>query len=353
MRQKGHKMRRVFYYIFFLLLPVLVWSCASSSVIHFDVLRPAGFSVPPDIKSVVLVDNSIDFPDTAANIIKVDDEIVRVDTSKVRDYPIHVIKTVGEGLSSRMFFDTVYVDTLKHKTFRKGAQLDMLKPAQIDSICLKFGVDAVVSLDAYRYTNEISIVCVGDFQYYSTYDASAINYWRIYLCDHSVLNTHVQKDTIFWEGRGESLNSSASGFPGFKKATYEIGSYLANKYVDYLSPCWEEVSRRLFTNGNMNFQNATEWINKDNWLEAEKLWNYIYKNGSKSAKIKAALNLAVSFERAGDLDHAVEWAYNAYKTMLEKSLGSEELNVYIIDYYRELTVRRMEKKKLIEQLGEY
>ena len=345
-------MRRAFQNIFFLLLPVLVTSCASSSVIHFDILRPAGFSVPPEIKSVVLVDNSIDFPDTAANIVKVDEEIVKVDTTKVRDYPLHVIKTVGEALNSRLFFDTVYVDTLKHKIFRKGAQLDKLRPEQIDSICRKFGVDAIVSLDAYRYTNEVSVIGVGEFQYYATYDASAINYWRIYLCDHSVLNTHVQKDTIFWEGQGETLNSSVREFPDFKKATYEIGTYLAQKYVDYLSPYWEEVSRRLFTNGNMNFQNATEWINKGNWLEAEKLWNYIYENGSRSAKTKAALNLAVSFERAGDIDHAVEWAYNAYKTMLEKAGGSAKLNIYVMDYYRELTVRRMEKKKLIEQLGE-
>ncbi len=347
-------MFKLFRNILFFLLTAWMSSCASFTEIHYDILRPAGFSVPPEIKSVVLIDNSADFPDTAANIIKVDEEIVKVDTTKVRDYPEHVIKTVAEELNQRMFFDTVYVDTLKYKKPGRATLLNGLSDVQIDSICRKFGADAIISLDAYKYTNEISIIDLSDYEYYASYDASALNYWRMLRCsDHSVLNVHLQKDTIFWENTGESINSSLRTFPEFKKATFEIGSYLAHQYVDYLSPYWEEATRRLYTNGNMNFINATEWVNKGNWLEAEKIWNYIYKNGSKKARIKAALNIATSFEKEGDIDNAISWAYKAYKTLIESSKGSTKLQLYVFSYYKDLSVRKREKRKLIEQLGEF
>jgi len=345
-------MSNIFRYLFLLVMPVLIASCASFSEIHFDVLKPAVYSVPPDIKSVVLVNNSIDFPDTAVNIIKVDEEIVNIDTSKVRDYPAVVLKIAGEALNSRMFFDTVYVDTLKYKELSKGKILEELKPYQIDSLCRKYGVDAIVSLDAYKYTNNVSIVTLDFEEFFSTFDASAINYWRIYKCaDHSVMKMHLQKDTIFWDSSGTSLNTSVRHLPDFGKATDEIGSYLAYKFVDYLAPHWEDVSRRLYTNGNMNFQNAAEWISRNNWQEAEKIWNFIYKNGSAKAKVRAALNLAVSFERDGDIDNAVKWGYNAYKSLLNRSNASA-LNLYVMKYYNELTVRKREKRKLVEQLGD-
>ena len=347
-------MFRSFRNILFFLTALSVTACSSFTDLSFEVLRPAGFSVPPEIKSVVMVDNSVEFPDTMVNVIKVNDEIVKVDTTKVPDYPKNVITIVGEELSKRMFFDTVYVDTLRHKSFVKGKQTEELKPAQIDSICSKYGVDAIVSLDAYRYTNNVSIINIADYEYYSAYDASAINFWRIYRCaGHSVMNVHLQKDTIFWEGSGESMNSSVRSFPKFSDATHEIGSYLAYKYVDYLAPYWEEVTRRLYTNGNMNFQNATEWISKGNWEEAEKIWNYIYKNGSNSAKIKAAVNLAVAFERIGDIDNAIKWSYNSYQKMIEKPNVPARMRVYIMSYYNDLTVRKREKRKLVEQLGEF
>ncbi len=329
-------------------------SCASFTEIHFDILRPAGFSVPPEIKTVVLIDNAVDFPDTVANIIKVDEEIVRMDTTKVRDYPLHVIKTVAEELNQRMFFDTVYIDTLKYKKPGRATLLNELSDVQIDSICRKFGVDAIISLDAYKYTNDISIVSISDFEYYSSYDASALNYWRIIRCsDHHLLNDNLQKDTIFWENTGESINSSLRTFPDFKTATYDIGEYLAGKYVDYISPYWEDATRRLYTNGNMNFINATEWVNRDNWKEAKKIWNYIYNNGSKKAQIKAALNIATAFEKDGDIDNAIAWAYKAYKNLIESSRGSTKLKLYVFSYYKELSVRKREKRKLIEQLGEF
>jgi hypothetical protein len=166
------------------------------------------------------------------------------------------------------------------------------------------------------------------------------------------MDVHLQKDTIFWEGEGSSINHSLSGFPSFAEATYSIGEYLASGYIDHLAPHWEEVHRRLFTSGSMNFLNATEWLNKGNWEEAGKIWNYIYKTGSKKAKMKAALNLAVAFERNGKINEAVDWASKAYTVLAQKnSEGNSGFKRYIIDFYRQLSIEKMERKKLEQQLG--
>ncbi len=336
-----------------MILLIGVTGCSSFSDVHFEVLRPAGYSVLPEIKSVVLVDNSKVFPDTSVNVIRVDDEIIKVDTTKVNDYTKLILNTVKSELDNRLFFDTVYVDTIKYKSITNGDMIDKLTNAQIKDICEKFSVDAIVSLDAYKYTNNISVKSSGDSEYFSAYDASAINYWRIYNCsDMSVLNTHLQKDTIFWNGFGFSINSSLGTFIQFDKATKEIGLYLSYKMVDYLAPYWEEVIRRLYTSGNMHFLNATDWVNKDNWQEAEKIWNYIYTNGSKKAKIKAAVNLALSLERRGEINEATNWTSKAYTVMSEmKSEMKTKLKMYVINYYKDLLKRKKEYIKLVEQLG--
>ncbi len=328
--------------------------CTSYSVMNFEVMRPAGYSVPPEIKSVVLVDNSIVFPDTNVNIILLDERIIKIDTNKVADYSSSIINTIKEELLNRMFFDTVYVDTIQYKKNNHGAPLDKLSNTQLQKICSKFSADAIISLDAYRYTNNISIQTISDYEYYSTYDASALNYWRMYDCyDMSVLNIHLQKDTIFWDNLGSSLNNSLNPFMSFDKATHEIGSYLSYQMVDYLVPYWEEVSRNLYTSGSMHFLDATEWVNRDNWEEAEKIWNYIFTNGSKKAKIKAALNMALAFERDGDIDDANKWAHKVYKILEENGTEtSSPINRYAVKYYINLSKRQQEYKRLVEQLGE-
>ncbi len=345
-------MFKLSYIILFLLL-TSVTGCSSFSEMSFEVLRPAGYSVPPEIKSVVLVDNSLVFPDTAVNIIRLEGEIIKIDTNKVADYSSFVINEIREELLNRMFFDTVYVDTIQYKKIGHGAQLDELSTIQIKEICDKFGADAIISLDAYRYTNNISIESYGDFEYYSTYDASAINYWRIYDCyNMSVLNVHLQKDTIFWDSNGSSINSSLNPFISFDRATHEIGRYLSYQMVDYLVPYWEEVTRHLYTSGSIHFLNATDWVNRDNWQEAEKIWSYIYSNGSKKAKIKAALNIALALERQGHIYEATDWAYKVYEIIeRDGTKFSSNIHRYAVKYYINLSKRKVEYKKLIEQLG--
>ncbi len=340
-------------YILFLILTAAT-GCSSFSEMSFEVLRPAGYSVPPEIKSVVLVDNSLVFPDTAVNVIMLEGKIIEIDTNKVSDYSSFVINEIREELLNRMFFDTVYVDTIQYKKIGHGAQLDELSTIQIKEICDKFGADAIISLDAYRYTNNISIESYGNFEYYSTYDASAINYWRIYDCyNMSVLNVHLQKDTIFWDSNGPSINSSLNSFISLDRATHEIGRYLSYQMVNYLVPYWEEVTRHLYTSGSIHFLNATDWVNRGNWQEAEKIWNYIYTNGSKKARLKAALNLALASERQGYIKEARDWAYKVYKIMEETDPASDSsLKRYAMSYYIDLSKRTLEYKKLVEQLGE-
>ncbi len=103
-------------------------------------------------------------------------------------------------------------------------------PMQIRQICKKFGADAIVSLDAYRYANYVKVNNLGNYEYFSTYDAAAIHYWRLYNCHTGhVMNVHSQNDTIFWEDYGNSINQSLFGFPSFR------GGYTYNRFLPCLS----------------------------------------------------------------------------------------------------------------------
>lgn len=332
-----------------LFLCMLVISCKTYKEVHYDVLRPAAYSVPPEIKSLVVVNNSFPFNADNAHIAMVVGDEVRLDTVQVDSFAAIVISSLRKELAYRQFFDTVYADTVRYNQVDVGRAFKVLRPSEVSSICSKFDADAVLSLEGARYGTNINVLDMGE-EYFSTMDANGLLFWRLYDRYEKVpLYKTSQVDTIFWSGVGANVNNSVGSFPSLKDATIELGGYLGATFADQLVPFWEPVTRRIYVSGNPLFVNASEWLAKDNRYEAEKIWAYIYEKGSAKEKWRSANNIAVSMEARGELKKAMEWAYQSYQAC-ENAGGIEAVDA-AKDLYVDLVRRYRDEKKLSKQVG--
>ncbi|MCU4175545.1 DUF6340 family protein [Carboxylicivirga sp. N1Y90] len=331
---------------------VVLVGCKSYSVLNYDVLKPAKNTIPPEVKSIVLVDNSYPFVDSSIHFLEVDGEIEILDSIWVEAFADSVLLSLKESLLSQNFFDTVFIDTTNYNELLLGKPLKKLTAFEVNTICAEFGADAVLALDGYKYGSKLEIVDYGDSQGASL-DVNATCYWRFYdYYSQTILFEDLQQDTIYWYEEGSSAVHAASKLPSIKNAISEIGFYIGDAYVNHLVPTWETREQRLFIAGNSYFVNAAEWYGKSNYKEAEKLWAYVFEHGKNFEKARAAHNIAISFEQQNEIASALKWAFNSYNIYREiKSPIYAEEVAESKDYYIYLAHRKSEVEKLDQQIG--
>jgi len=333
---------------------IILTACSSNyRIIEIEVLKPAKYSVPPDIASIVLVNNSYPFRDTFIHVAKVDGKFMTLDSIMVDAFPDTLLKSLSQELLLRRFFDTVYIDTIKYNPEFLGKPLKPLSSQQVDDICEKYDAQAILAVGAYSHGTLLKVDEVGYSEYYSTMDVSGVTYWRLYdALQDQVIHEEIQADTLFWDGIGVSKQNSLIKFPGLKEATLNLADYMGWKFTDNIAPYWEKVQRKLYTSGNAYFMSASDWIANKNWEEAEKLWGFIYENGKPIDQARAAHNIAFSFEQKGDFESAAKWAYNSYQaysltSSAQYGVEKDEATAY----YKDMSIRKREYKKLVKQIG--
>jgi hypothetical protein len=342
------------------ILPGLVFllpGCVSYSTIELDVLKPADVALPVEIASVVVVDNAYPFrpEDKGIHKIKVPRMEYTIDSIFVEDFGMQINQSLVGSLQSKAFFDSVYIVNQPLNSPEKGEPMAQLSPIVVDSLCAKYNAQAVIELGHYEYGTVINVIDI-EGQYYATLDARTTAYWKIHNnLSNDILDVHLQRDTIFWDGAGLTVGNAVEKLPAIRNALKEAALYAGFQYSDYVSPTWQSETRFFFKKGHPLFYEAQIHMNRGDWDEAGKVWYYIYENGKKKQKARAAYNLALSQEIKGNFLEATSWAYRALEHFQEA--GGLGMNSYehkmAKDYYIELSARLQEKKKLDKQYGIY
>lgn len=340
---------------FFVLTVIIVISvaCTSLSNVNIDVLRPATYSVDPYITSVVVVDNSLPYRNENVHLVtNMNDTIAVIDTIWVDNYGKIVTASMAEALKSSAFFDSVYYHPLPLKNNQMLSSTGRLTYPKIDSLCRAYNAQAVISLEAYLYQSKLDFVDQGE-SFYLTLDVNSQIYWTMSRFDGMLMDAYVQKDTVFWDFLSSSESRQSSGLPGTRDAIETLGWHMGQNAVKRVAPYWEKVKRFYFTGGNYLFLRGADLFKANNLEEAARVWYYIYQNGSKRDKARAAFNLAFSYELRGNFPEAVAWgdiSYQLYENLGFFSVSYEEKNISKL-YYLELAMRQRQKIKLDEQLG--
>ncbi len=336
-------------------LYLFLTGCVSYSTINLDVLKPAGVDIPVNIASVVVVDNAFPFhpEDSGVHQINLPGRKYSVDTIHVDDFGMRTVESFGEALKAHQFFDSVHIVKQQFNSGDDGRPMDPLSAFEIDTLCSHFDAQAVISLDHYDYGTTINIMEMPDY-YFATLDSRNSTYWKIHNClADDLVDIHLQKDTIFWEGAGNSVGDSGKDLPSIKEALEAGADHAGEKYAGYVAPTWTIEERIFYKQGHPLFFRASELIANRQWEAAVRVWNHVYEESKGKQKARAAFNMALGQELLGNLLEAAAWGYRAveeYDQLGGLAVSEREINV-ARRYYVELARRLQEKKKLDNQFG--
>ncbi len=337
-------MRRLFY----LLLTVVFSACSSYEYLSIDALIPAKYSIPPEIKSVVIVNNSPVFRGKDVHKIKLNNRVSYLDTIWYDDFGLNVVNTLKEELIARKFYDTVYVDNSgKYATGTK------LTPSQVYSICKDYNAEGVIALQRYFYNtvyniDEYDVITVGSL------DVNSVLLWVMHnnISGKPEVND-LEKDTISWTADGPDIMDMANNLPGIKSGLEELSYYVGGKSADLFAPYWQTQKRVFYAKGKFGFMQATELVRNNKWREAMQIWKSIYDSSQKKTKERAAFNLAVGAEILGDFVTAKAWIKQCYDILkvLPDNVVLMQDKMRMEQYYAEIVKRLEQSKDLKSQIG--
>ncbi|SMO74217.1 hypothetical protein SAMN06265379_10690 [Saccharicrinis carchari] len=335
-----------------LFLIALLGSCASYEVLNIDVLKPAKHTFQPQIKSVVLVDNSIPFRGKDVNKVQTPTSKFSVDTIWFDDFSTRNLGTLKEEMQVRMFFDSVYLhpDRLKSDDRLVNRALSW---QQVNALCEQYNAQAVIALERYIYDTKIQVDRSYDGGLYGYMDASGVILWRAYNnLTKELIYKETQVDTISWDAIGGNIEQVARQLPTIKGGLEELAIYLGEQAANHSTPIWEAQLRGYYATGTYHFLQATEFVRQNQWGEAIKLWKYAFDHSKKKTKARAAYNLALASEMLDDYESAQYWLDQATEAL--SFLSGQSVNVdkkRIISYSFYMNKRRKEIKDLKQQIG--
>ncbi len=332
---------------------LLVACNAPYQIRKIDVLRPSSYTLPSNVKRLVLVNNTLPYRNEQMNLIELNGVVSPVDTFHNDRMASLILQSLQAELQERGFFTQVSIDTLSQKKswiHRSNA----LTPSQINDIALRAGADAVVSLDDYSYSTLLQITSPEPNWYFALMSAQMNSLWRFSAVGNPNQGTfEIQKDTLFWSGEGLTPDLSVRSFPNYGDIFSSLASYGGYNFVNQITPYWESISRIFFAEGNEYFVNAALWAQKENWSEANKLWNYVLQNGKPIEKARAAVNLSYAMEIQGFIDEAALWCAKGlalYDAVESRQAMKEKMQIGLI--FKELINRQKEIERLNKQMGQ-
>ena len=330
-----------------LLLVGMISSCGTVNTVYFDRLEAAQISFPDVIRKVGVVNNmpTIEGDENAlsntAGILEGDGKIAA--------------EALAQGIAETNYFEEVVVcDSslcnmkvrLKNRqSLKKEWPGNVLSAAEVSRWVDELGVDMLLSIERVYIELKEGELLPGMVSPYPVIDGIITPVLRAYIAgrEQPFLNL-VKSDTIFW-----TPNSSLT----FKQIVKESSEYVASLMLPYILPHWTETGRHYYDGGNVEMRDAGVYVREHNWEEAFLLWKKIYDNKKGQQKMKAAFNIALYYEMAGDFEKAKEFLDIASQLVKPETSDVQlirnyrtELNVYESKYQQlQLQMNRFEEKK--------
>ncbi len=350
------------------LVSLLVCSCVSIDVVSIDYLQSARVSFPPEIKTVAILNNTIDKSDKSNIKSKSNNNgIPKIELTLQGDGKT-TTEEFAKSVAAANYFDQVIIcdSALREKDhFPRDQELTQQEVKQLTS---DLGVDMLFSVEdvTIKAKQETTI---SENMYRATIDAKASPVIRVYLPSRSrPLVTVSPEDNVFWEEYGASEAEAKRNLINVDELIKEVSEFAGELPTPHLIPTWNNVDRYYYASGSLELRDASILIHEESWDDALKLWQLANTRKSDKLKMRSAFNIALYYESHDDIDKAIEWVEKAYqmaqnkekktgKTPNEnKTTGNQTHSQdYLIaeQYLRILTARKAEIQTLNLQMKRF
>lgn len=310
-------------------------ACGSMQSFTFDQLYPADITYPDQVKNVAVVNNMAEIPTPKDDLLTIG--LLEGD-GKV------AAETLAEALADSRYFNQVIIcDSALRTKDELPSDYSALTQAEVESLASSLGADMIFSVErVLLQTNRREVFYPELPMPFEAVELKTTPLIKIYIPSRSKPMAVVSKtDSLYWD-----ITPDLSDKRIVTDGTMDAITTL----VPYLIPHWGQVTRLYYTGGSVEMRDAVICLRENDWKEARRLWQQLYDNRKKgSAKMKAAFNIALSFEMEGDIDQAIEWLGKA-----KQLVGSGSEDRQVIAYYEEaLQKKKLDLPKLNLQMGRF
>jgi len=298
-------------------------SCRPYRVLEVEILRPAKIQVEPG-KKVALLDRGIRLNDS---VFIFQDEEVEAEFRK------EFMRGMNKVLVD-MSYDTILpVEGKERMKIYKDMKIKNLPPDSVMAWCRKFQADYLVSLEVIGYEwKEGKISCYWQTGLYKSGERWPLDTFRMY----TVLP---EKVSYYKDGNNWLMEDIYT-------ANWNSGVTYARRIVPY----WEKTERRMYNRGRALGLGDGFW-QAGRKKEAMNIWEGLIRFSDKKA-LKACLNLAWSYEEAGDFDASLAYLNQAGKLVQQKKRKGM-LADYLKDYLQQIEMRIKQLDALELQLNTF
>jgi len=362
-------MRRASYFLAVLIGAYCFYSCQSYRVVGVEMYKPSTVTFPPEIKTVMIVNNAAQQPDNFGHRFVNQDQDANLSVS-VDSMAYLFCLSLGKAIAESPLFDDVrlYTDTV-----RRDSVFHITKPfstRDVEQFCDEHGVDALITLDQLIFKTQLNN---GDSSPLSTWQEfniweisnykNIVNIWYILYINvtgeltaiwpgENVAFTIRFADSLVWRTDFHDRRETIS-VQDVQYGIRYLSEYSAQKMHIHFVPNWIEGERWYYTSINSDWKRAAAYAAAEKWEAAGELWLPLFNKATKkSRKVRLASNLALVNEITGDFSKAVEFAAIADSLLQEIT---DEDNIYRIkqrEYLEELKMRLEDEKQLSKQLRE-
>jgi len=338
----------------FVLFSIFLNSCTTLLYTNLDVLRPAKVTFSPEIKKVLIVNNTVVQPYDYGHKTQLYNQKPTNLTIATDSLSIFCVGSMTEELIQKEFFTSVELLPNSKNNSTDFFYVKYLNVDTVKALCNRYKTDAIISLDRIKVIDKISEYYVQEENLYIA-DLN-VNYetqWSIHTPNEIKFTATTFKDTVFWESESYQRRKVMNGLPERTNALIDGALYVGQNTVKRMIPYWEKVDRYFFSNQSKYIRQGIDSVYVKNWSSAIKSWETcLNKNMSNITRAMAANNIAVAYEITGNIEKAIVFAKLSIE-YFDKSMSSDFLTyIRVKSYLDELQKREKEINLLKKQLGE-
>ena len=277
--------------------------------------------LPEHIKSVAVINRTLPPPGImyAANKLVNGVIVGHVDRPGVTE----CINSMCDLLRQKNYF-SVSVPAERLRTIQTAFFPPALEKAEVISIGQQFKSDALIVLEIFDAPSTSSLVPGVQMQLDPAGNEYPVNIvtasektlvtmgWRVYNTkDGSVIDEYKTTKELESSAVGINEENAKSKLPVLTTALQAAGAELGSAYAHQISPVTAVITRYYYGKTNSQFKLAKQCVKNKNWERAKKIWESMLNDKNPKIAGKAAYNLAVYYERAGNTDKALEMARKA------------------------------------------
>ncbi|GAB6010501.1 DUF6340 family protein [Viscerimonas tarda] len=333
-------------FLFFIALS----SCSTIETIRISVEKPAQVTLPPSIRSIVIVNNAVQQPDSIGYTIvngKGEDDVV-VPSDSLNAINNMLTQALAQFMDDEKFFDKVTLFDKPLRTDNVFLAETLIDDTTIQRIAAETGADAVVSLDRFL----TKIILIKQARYHTNLSMLEVKIqakFRVYSNEGKLMGPPVSfNDTLYWNDANEYVP-----FPGMKEGLKQAALHTADKMVPMFIPYWMEQNRWYYTNSGGKMMKATQYAVANKWKEAALIWGEVYETEESSVRrAKLASNIALANEMLDDVENAMNWAnisYNLFEECFQNHRSTDTDLFRIMAFRDELKRREADFHKLDKQ----